>query len=375
MTASTVPPDVAAAPRDTALRRHLRALAATGTAALALSGWLAVELHQVGELQPIDFEWLLRSRASILASLAVVLAPLLVRADAAVDRGAPPARTYARAALIATGLGTLAQFALHRMLGAEPAAAGATAGEVPPIQLARVYLEYVLWVSAYVYAHAGLRGQSRAAARLASAALARARLQRRATEARLLALQARVEPQLLFDTLAAVRARYATDAAQAGRLIDALAAYLRAALPAEQDGGTTIGQELERVRARLALTGASGRSVVLRVHVDPALMRRRCPPLVLLPAVEALLRTAPQADAVDVSVEGHRGALEVALHVPGACAAAAGPALVAVGERLQSLYGASAALAIGAAGGTEVAPGPRTRDERIAWTLPDEEVA
>ena len=65
--------------------------------------------------------------------------------------------------------------------------------------------------------------------------LERTRMSRKAFESRLQALQARVDPRFLFDTLASIEATYEADAARGERMIDDLIAYLRAALPTIED--------------------------------------------------------------------------------------------------------------------------------------------
>jgi sensor histidine kinase YesM len=67
-----------------------------------------------------------------------------------------------------------------------------------------------------------------AARRLYNAELARATSRRRTLESRLQAMQARVEPQFLFNTRAQVRELYVRDAGAAGRMLEDLIAYLRA---------------------------------------------------------------------------------------------------------------------------------------------------
>src|SRR5258706_13310422 len=64
-------------------------------------------------------------------------------------------------------------------------------------------------------------------------------------------MQARVEPQFLFNTLAQVRELYEHDVAVAGRMLDDLMAYLRAALPHLRHSTSTLGQETALVQAYL----------------------------------------------------------------------------------------------------------------------------
>ena len=103
-----------------------------------------------------------------------------------------------------------------------------------------------------------------ARARMHAAELERARAAKRTLESRLQAMQARVEPQFLFNTLAQVRDLYRADAALGERMLDELIAYLRAAMPKMRDTSSTVGQEIELVRAYLAHRAAAARR---RAHV------------------------------------------------------------------------------------------------------------
>jgi sensor histidine kinase YesM len=90
-----------------------------------------------------------------------------------------------------------------------------------------------------------------AADRMRAAELARTLSRRRTLESRLQAMQARVEPQFLFNTLAQVRELYERDAVVAGRVLDDLISYLRAALPHLRESSSTLGQEIALARAYL----------------------------------------------------------------------------------------------------------------------------
>ena len=74
---------------------------------------------------------------------------------------------------------------------------------------------------------------------------------RQITEARLQALQAQVEPHFLYNTLANVQALTEVDPAQANQMTGHLIQYLRSSLPKMRENTSTIGQELELVRAYL----------------------------------------------------------------------------------------------------------------------------
>jgi signal transduction histidine kinase len=69
--------------------------------------------------------------------------------------------------------------------------------------------------------------------------------------ARLALLHAQVEPHFLYNTLGSAKYLVHSDPAGAERIIDNLILYLRHSLPRLDDALTTLGDELERVRAYL----------------------------------------------------------------------------------------------------------------------------
>jgi LytS/YehU family sensor histidine kinase len=103
-------------------------------------------------------------------------------------------------------------------------------------------------------------------------------------------MQARVEPQFLFNTLAQVRHLYESDAGKAGKMLDDLIAYLRAALPYLRESSSTVGKEgalasayLDIVRIRL------GERLSFDITIPAALADARMPPMMLLPLIDHAL--------------------------------------------------------------------------------------
>ena len=72
-------------------------------------------------------------------------------------------------------------------------------------------------------------------------------------EAQLTALQAQIEPHFLFNTLANVKRLYETAPDQGREMLSSLINYLRAALPAMRESGSTLGRELELARSFLTI--------------------------------------------------------------------------------------------------------------------------
>lgn len=88
---------------------------------------------------------------------------------------------------------------------------------------------------------------------LHAARMAALRTQHELVEGELRAMEARVDPDLLFDALAAVDRGYACDPGEGERRLDTLIRFLRAALPGDAAGASSVDREQERVDAYLAL--------------------------------------------------------------------------------------------------------------------------
>lgn len=132
--------------------------------------------------------------------------------------------------------------------------------------------------------------------------LEKSELERKAVDARLRLLQAQVEPHFLFNTLANVQALVDAGSPQASSVLKSLVAYLRAAVPRMHESATTLGQELELVRAYLELMRMRMPDrLQFALHIEPAASRLRCPPMTLLTLVENAVR-----HGIDPGEEGGR---------------------------------------------------------------------
>ena len=129
------------------------------------------------------------------------------------------------------------------------------------------------------YFHA--RGQA------ASLQAAKAAAERDATEARLRLLQSQLEPHMLFNTLANLRALIGVDRAAAQIMVDRMNDYLRATLNASRATSHPLHAEFARLSDYLALM-AIRMGPRLRVTLDlPQELRDLpVPPLLLQPLVE-----------------------------------------------------------------------------------------
>jgi len=181
----------------------------------------------------------------------------------------------------------------------------------------------------------------------------RSTLERQALDARLRLLQAQVEPHFLFNTLANVRELVDSGSPQASAVLNSLIAYLRAAVPRLQDPSTTMGQELQLVRAYLELMHMRMPDrLQFEIQAEDAALALRCPPMTLLTLVENAVR-----HGIDPGEEG--GRIEVRVRVAdGRCRAqvidtgvglrttgdAPGTGLSTLRERLALTFGGDARL-------------------------------
>jgi LytS/YehU family sensor histidine kinase len=111
--------------------------------------------------------------------------------------------------------------------------------------------------------------------------LPRARMgeaQRHADEARLKLLETQLEPHMLFNTLANLRALIGVDPARAQHMLDHMIAYLRSTLDASRATTHPLQAEFDRLRDYLALMAIRmGPRLQVDLQLPPELATvRRC---------------------------------------------------------------------------------------------------
>lgn len=178
--------------------------------------------------------------------------------------------------------------------------------------------------------------------------LERSKLERNALEARLRLLQAQVEPHFLFNTLANVQALVDAGSPQAPQVLASLIAYLRAAVPRMHRAATTLGEELDLVRAYLELMRMRMPDrLAFELHIDPAVNALRCPPMTLLTLVENAVQhgidPSEQGGRIDVDVRSSDGRCRVRVSDTGVGLRTAGnglgTGLTTLRERLKLAFG------------------------------------
>lgn len=182
-----------------------------------------------------------------------------------------------------------------------------------------------------------------------------ARVSEQLSGAKLAALQARVNPHFLFNSLNTINVLVRDgDRAQATRVIEQLSEVLRTTLGRSRDAEVSLDDELALVKQYLAVEQARF-SDRLRVEfdVDPSLLSAAIPSFALQHLVENAIRhgIARRSDAGQIGITARRVGDNVvvtvaddgAAIVPDA-AATRGHGLANTRERLRTLYGDRASL-------------------------------
>jgi LytS/YehU family sensor histidine kinase len=174
-------------------------------------------------------------------------------------------------------------------------------------------------------------------------------------DARYRLLQAQVEPHFLFNTLANVQALVETGSPRAAQVLQSLIAYLRAAVPRLNDPATTLGRELELVKAYLdVMHMRMPDRMTFDMRVDPATTQLQCPPMTLLTLVENAVRHGidPSEVGGSIDIEVRHAADRCVMRVTDtgvglqAGGGSLGTGLASLRERLQLTFGGEARLDI-----------------------------
>jgi len=194
-------------------------------------------------------------------------------------------------------------------------------------------------------------------------------LRRQVLEARMQMMQAQVEPHFLFNTLSSVDYLIETDPARASMMQKNLIQYLRAALPQMRESSTTIGREVDLVRAYLdILKVRMEERLQVSIDLPSGLRSADFPPMMLQSLVENAIKHGlePKAEggSIRIAAEVVDGDLYVTIsdtglgfNPAGAPTSGGGLGLANIRERLGLLYGSRAKFVITAnePSGTRVA--------------------
>jgi len=186
--------------------------------------------------------------------------------------------------------------------------------------------------------------------------------QRDATEARLKLLEAQLEPHMLFNTLANLRALITIDPPRAVAMLDRLHSYLRVTLSGSRSLAHPLSAEFDRLGDYLELMSVRmGPRLSYTLDLPSDLREVPVPPLMLQPLVENSVRHGlePQVEGGAITVRARRDGEQLVVEVsdtgvgmtPGAAPSEGGFGLAQVRERLATLYGARSAMVLTARAG------------------------
>ena len=287
--------------------------------------------------------------------MAFALLGAILIANRAADAGAPRRTVYVAAALGGCVLGVLLSGAFdaawRTWMLPDTWPAHRPYVRSPFYRVTYSLTSWLLLGAPAVFFYADRRAARKTAAYLQAAELDRIRRSRLALESRLQALQARVEPQFLFNTLAQVERLYDERPALAERMLDDLIAYLRAAMPLMRDTASTVGQEVELARTYLDIVKIRlGERLAFDIRVPEGLADARMPPMMLLPLVDHAIVHGLERHRVEgtlgVAIDVAAGRLR--LHITDSGAGfvpdGGGDGIASIRERLAALYGQDARL-------------------------------
>jgi hypothetical protein len=330
-----------------------------GLATLAFESLVNVmPIRQIAQRMPLHL-MLLGSAAESQIKAFILLVAILM-ADRAVDRGARRRLSYAAAALggcvVGTAFGDVFQLAWRTLVlpdqwpESRPWLRGTAWYVYWPIYDVTTWL---LLGGFAVFFYADRRAARKTEAHLREAELEHLRKSKLALESRLQAMQARVEPQFLFNTLSQVERLYERDPSIGQRMLDDLIVYLRAAMPLMRSSSSTVAQELELARAYLNIVKVRlGNRLTFEIDAPEGISDARLPPMMLLPLIDHAivvgLETTRAEGRIRIAVQAAGKNLRLVVVDSGAgfIPEAVGDGIGAIRDRLGALYGERAELVL-----------------------------
>lgn len=206
------------------------------------------------------------------------------------------------------------------------------------------FLKALYLCTLVVALHAVLEANYKAGSVLHKARLKALDEERDVCETELRAVQARVDPDLLFDSLRGVDEAYLIDPALGQSRLEALIRFLRAALPGRNSGRSTVEHEKELAEAYVKLVAPEASTAPdLDFKASAAVLREVIPPMIVLPLVRWALANESAKDlTVSVNRRDTPSGPTLELVVENRHPVAAemyGDEVKIVKERLECLYG------------------------------------
>jgi sensor histidine kinase YesM len=176
--------------------------------------------------------------------------------------------------------------------------------------------------------------------------------EKKAVEGNLKLLQAQIEPHFLFNTLSNILSLLETDPDKGKHMLEDLIRYLRTSLSKTRGDITTIGQEMEMIRAYMNIFKVR-MGDRLRYNIDIPDNLRALPfsPMLIQPLVENAIKHGlePKIEGGEVSISGEKIGETLRFEIADTGVglykdSALGTGLSNIKARLQSLYGETGRL-------------------------------
>jgi signal transduction histidine kinase len=191
--------------------------------------------------------------------------------------------------------------------------------------------------------------------RLAQAEALAEQAARQATQVQLKLLESQLEPHMLFNTLANLRALIGVDPPAAQAMLDHMIAWLRSTLSASRRERHALQDEFRHVEDYLALMKVRmGDRLLTRLELPAPLAELPVPPLLLQPLVENAIRHGlePLRGPARLELRAHQAGEQLCLEVldngvgleAARATAGTGFGTTQVRERLATLHGDAASL-------------------------------
>ena len=171
--------------------------------------------------------------------------------------------------------------------------------------------------------------------------------EKKAVEVNLKLLQAQIEPHFLFNTLSNILSLLETDLDKGKHMLEDLIHYLRTSLSKTREDTTTIGQEMEMIRAYMNIFKVRmGDRLRYKMDIPDNLKNLPFSPMLIQPLVENAIKHGlePKIEGGEVSISGEKIGETLRLEIADTGVGFyeegdPGTGLSNIRERLQSIYG------------------------------------
>jgi sensor histidine kinase YesM len=178
--------------------------------------------------------------------------------------------------------------------------------------------------------------------------------EKEAAEAKLKLLQVQIEPHFLFNTLSNILSLLDTDLDKGKSMLVDFIQYLRTSLPKIREKTTTLGQEMDMIRAYLNIFKIRmGERLLYTIDLPKSVEDFPLPPMLIQPLVENAIKHGlePKVEGGEILIRGEEkeGILRVEVIDTGLGFSkdkGSGTGLSNIKERLKSSYGNGARLVL-----------------------------